>query len=45
MPGTGSAGAGHSDCGVRQFLDIGTGLLSGLPHEVAAGRRPDARVV
>jgi hypothetical protein len=34
------------ECGIRQFLDIGTGLpTAGSPHEVAQGIAPDARVV
>jgi hypothetical protein len=35
-----------SECGIRQFLDIGTGLpATGSPHEVAQTIAPDARVV
>jgi hypothetical protein len=34
------------ECGVRQFLDIGTGLPAvGSPHEIAQSISPDARVV
>ena len=32
--------------GLRQFLDLGTGLPAGTPiHEIAQGLRPDSRVV
>ena len=35
-----------AECGVRQFLDIGTGLpTAGNTHEVAQAVAPDARVV
>jgi hypothetical protein len=34
------------DCGVRQFLDIGTGLpAAGNTHEVAQAAAPDSRIV
>jgi S-adenosyl methyltransferase len=34
------------ECGIRQFLDIGTGLpATGSPHEVAQTIAPDTRVV
>jgi S-adenosyl methyltransferase len=34
------------ECGVRQFLDIGTGLpVAGNTHEVAQEVAPDARIV
>jgi S-adenosyl methyltransferase len=34
------------ECGIRQFLDIGTGLpTAGCPHEIAQSVCPDARVV
>jgi S-adenosyl methyltransferase len=34
------------DCGIQQFIDIGTGLPTrGNVHEIAARFRPDARVV
>src|ERR1700731_4272597 len=35
-----------SECGVRQFLDIGTGLpTASNTHEVAQAVAPDARIV
>ena len=35
-----------SECGIRQFLDIGTGLpTAGNTHEVAQEAAPDARIV
>ena len=35
-----------ADCGIRQFLDIGTGIPSpGNTHEVAQGIAPETRVV
>ncbi len=35
-----------AECGIRQFLDIGTGLpTAGNTHEVAQAAAPDARVV
>jgi hypothetical protein len=35
-----------AECGVRQFLDIGTGLpTAGNTHEVAQAAAPDARIV
>jgi SAM-dependent methyltransferase len=35
-----------TECGIRQFLDIGTGLpTAGNTHEVAQAAAPDARVV
>ncbi|ABD11171.1 hypothetical protein ThrDRAFT_03153 [Frankia casuarinae] len=35
-----------ADCGIRQFLDIGTGLpATDNTHEVAQGVAPDARIV
>lgn len=34
------------DCGVRQFLDVGSGIpTAGNVHEIAQSRDPDARVV
>jgi S-adenosyl methyltransferase len=35
-----------AECGVRQFLDIGTGLpVAGNTHQVAQAAAPDARIV
>ena len=46
LPGQGGALSGRARPGIRQFLDIGTGLPSGdNVHEVAQSAAPDSRIV